>query len=241
MQKDTRYRSLFKAISWRLSGTVATMIIVFIFVGRVSVAAIVGGFEMIAKFLLYFLHERIWDKVKIGKKDITPFVLWFTGLSGSGKSTLAEAVYEKLKRSGYRIEHLDGDKVRSIFPKTGFSKQERNNHIRRVGFLASMLEKNGVMVTASFISPYAETRQFVRGLCRNFILTYVSAPLEICEKRDPKGMYKKARAGQIKNFTGIDDAYQAPQNPEIVINTDKKTVEESCQKIIAYLKNKGYI
>lgn len=241
MQKDTRYRSLFKAISWRLSGTVATMIIVFVFIGRVSVAAIVGGFEMIVKFLLYFLHERIWDKVKIGKKDITPFVLWFTGLSGSGKSTLAEAVCKKLKHSGYRIEHLDGDKVRSIFPKTGFSKQERNNHIRRVGFLASMLEKNGVMVTASFISPYAETRQFVRGLCRNFILTHVSAPLEVCEKRDPKGMYKKARAGQIKNFTGIDDAYQAPQNPEIIMNTDKETVEESCQKIIAYLKNKGYI
>lgn len=241
MQKDTRYRSLFKAISWRLSGTIATMIIVFILVGRVSVAAIVGGFEMIAKFLLYFLHERVWDKFNIGKKDITPFVLWFTGLSGSGKSTLAEAIYNELKRSGYRIEHLDGDKVRSIFPKTGFSKQERNNHIRRVGFLASILEKNGVMVTASFISPYKETRQFVRGLCRNIILTYVSAPLEVCEKRDPKGMYKKARAGQIKNFTGVDDVYQIPENPEIIIDTDKETVEESCQKIITYLKNKKYI
>ncbi|MCF7870306.1 MAG: adenylyl-sulfate kinase [Candidatus Omnitrophica bacterium] len=196
---------------------------------------------MITKFFLYFIHERIWDKVKIGKKDITPFVLWFTGLSGSGKSTLAEAVYGKLKHSGYRIEHLDGDKVRSIFPKTGFSKEERNNHIRRVGFLASMLEKNGVMVTASFISPYKEARQFVRELCQNFVLTYVSAPLEVCEKRDPKGMYKKARAGQIKNFTGVDDAYQAPENPEIVVDTDKETIEESCQKVIVFLKNKGYI
>jgi adenylylsulfate kinase len=236
MQKDTKYRSLFKAISWRLSGTLATMLIVFILTGRITIAAIAGGSEIVVKFFLYFIHERVWDKVNVGRRDITPFVLWFTGLSGSGKSTLSEAVYEKLKRCSYRIEHLDGDKVREIFPKTGFSKEERNSHIKRVGFLASMLEKNGIMVTASFISPYAETRQFVKRLCKNFILVYVSAPLEVCEKRDPKGMYKKARAGQIKNFTGIDDPYEQPKNPDICIDTSKESVQESVDKIMKYLK-----
>ncbi|MFC2096235.1 adenylyl-sulfate kinase, partial [Bacteroidota bacterium] len=190
------------------------------------------------KMVLYFFHERFWNKIEFGKKEIKPSVIWFTGLSGSGKSTLSENVFAKLKKKGIKVEHLDGDAVRNIFPKTGFSKEERNKHIRRVGFLASKLEQNGVTVIASFISPYQETRDFVRNLCSNFIEVHVSTPLEVCENRDTKGLYKKARSGEIKQFTGIDDPYEIPENPEISIDTTSLTVEESINNIIAFLNNR---
>jgi adenylylsulfate kinase len=164
------------------------------------------------------------------------FVLWFTGLSGAGKTTLADKVYDCIAMNGHRVEKLDGDMVRSVFPSTGFGKADRDAHIKRVGFLASLLEKHGVIVIASFISPYKEIRQFVRDRCRNFIEIYVSASLEECERRDPKGLYKKARAGEIKNFTGIDDPYEAPVAPELIVDTETQTVEESFSVILDYLE-----
>ena len=167
------------------------------------------------------------------------FVLWFTGLSGSGKSTLADIVYEYLKKKEMKIEKLDGDVVRSILPKTGFSKEERNEHIKRIGFISSMLERNGISVLASFISPYHESRNFVRRLCNNFIEVYVSTPVEECEKRDVKGLYAKARGGEIKNFTGIDDPFEVPVNPEIKIDTSNQSVEKSAGIIIEYLEKLG--
>lgn len=167
------------------------------------------------------------------------FVLWFTGLSGSGKSTLADKIYAELKRSGKKVEQLDGDIVRDIFPKTGFSKEERDQHIKRIGFLASILERNDVIVIASFISPYRESRDFVRKLCDNFIEVYVSASLEECEMRDVKGLYKKVRAGEIKHFTGIDDPYEIPENPELIIDSEKLSVNRSTEIIFEYL-NKNF-
>jgi len=164
------------------------------------------------------------------------FVLWLTGLSGAGKTTIAENIYAQLATNGQRVERLDGDVMRGLFPSTGFTKEARDEHIKRVGFVASRLEKHGVIVVASFISPYKETRQFVRDLCNNFIEVYVSASLSECERRDAKGLYKKARAGEIKNFTGIDDPYEAPDNPEIFVNTDKETVDESVSKIMNYIR-----
>ena len=155
------------------------------------------------------------------------FVLWFTGLSGAGKSTLADKIHHYLKERQVKVELLDGDAVRLVLPNIGFTKEERDNHIKRIGFLTSMLEKNDVTVIASFISPYKDTRNFVRGLCANFIEVYVKASLEACERRDVKGLYKKARNGQVQNFTGISDPYEEPQCPEIIIETDKQTIEES--------------
>ena len=162
-------------------------------------------------------------------------VIWFTGLSGAGKTTLAEKLAAYLKKNGEKCELLDGDTVRNIFPQTGFSKKERDDHVKRMGFLASMLERNGITVVASFISPYRESRDFVRKICRNFVEVYVSTSLEICEKRDVKGLYKKARKGEITSFTGIDDPYEAPLKPEITINTAGETVDESFEKLISSL------
>ena len=162
-------------------------------------------------------------------------MVWLTGLSGSGKSTIARWVAAQLRARGGRVEELDGDAVRGVFPNTGFSKAERDAHIRRVGFLASRLEHHGVIVLASFVSPYRESREFVRRLCRNFIEVYVATPLAECERRDVKGLYAKARRGDIRQFTGIDDPFEPPETPELTIDTTEVDVMESGQQIVALI------
>lgn len=170
-------------------------------------------------------------------KKWKPTVLWFTGLSGSGKSTISERLFEVIKERGYEVEHLDGDVIRDIFPKTGFSEAERNAHIKRVGFLASRLQAHKVFVIASFVSPYKEARDFVRDLCEDFTEIYISTPFEECERRDVKGLYEQARKGEIKNFTGLDDPYEAPENPELEIDTTDISLDEAVNQVIKYLDN----
>ena len=162
-------------------------------------------------------------------------------MPGSGKSTIANAVYEELKKENRKMERLDGESVRQLFPRTGFSRKDRIQHIERVGHLSSILVKNNITVVASFISPYRESRQFVRRLSTNFIEIFLNTPLEVCEQRDPKGLYAKARKGEIKQFTGVDDPYEKPENPNLVIDTVNKTVEENVKLIITHLKEKDLI
>lgn len=170
------------------------------------------------------------------------FVLWFTGLSGAGKTTIAVALEPKLRERGIKCERLDGDIVRTQLTRDlGFSKEDRDKNIERVTFVAKLLSRNNVGVLASFISPYAETRDYVRGETTNFIEVFVDAPLEVCAERDVKGMYKKAFAGEIKNFTGVSDPYEPPVNPEIHVQTNDETVEESAEKILAWLEEHQYI
>lgn len=159
-------------------------------------------------------------------------VLWFTGLSGSGKSTIAEKVVESLERTGDRVEHLDGDTIRDIFPEIGFTHAERDSHVRHIGFLASRLERHRVIVVVSLISPYEESRSFVRQLCDNFIEIYVATPIEECERRDVKGLYARARRGEITNFTGIDDPYEIPVNPELTIDTRGVSVDDAAAVVL---------
>ncbi len=172
-------------------------------------------------------------------KKFKPTVLWFTGLSGSGKSTISERVFEVLNERGYEVEHLDGDVIRDIFPKTGFSREERTAHIKRVGYLASRLQTHGVFVLGSFISPYQDARDFVRDLCDDFTEVYISTPLEECERRDVKGLYEKARKGEITQFTGIDDPYEEPENPELTIDTTSVSVEEAVERVLDYLSDQA--
>ncbi|MCD8487396.1 MAG: adenylyl-sulfate kinase [Desertifilum sp.] len=168
--------------------------------------------------------------------------LWFTGLSGAGKTTLSQAVAELLRRNGYRIEVLDGDIVRKNLSKgLGFSKSDRDENIRRIGFVAHLLSRNGVIVLVSAISPYQTIRDEVRDRIGNFVEIYVNAPLDVCEARDVKGLYKRARAGEIQGFTGIDDPYEVPVNPEIECRTDRETVTESVAKILVKLTEFGYL
>lgn len=174
--------------------------------------------------------------------DQKGFVVWMTGLSGSGKSTIAMAMIPKLKARGVNFERLDGDVVRaSLTRDLGFTKADRAMNIERVTFVAKLLSRNQVGCICSFISPYQSVRDSVRSQVTNFIEVYVNAPLDVCEDRDVKGMYKLAREGKIENFTGISDPFEAPENPAVEIKTDGMTVDESAEQLIAYLEENGYI
>ena len=171
------------------------------------------------------------------------FTLWFTGLSGSGKSTLAQYLTPKLRELGVKVEVLDGDEVREGLSKgLGFSKEDRDTNIRRIGFVANLLARNGVCAITAAISPYASIRDEVRSRTQaSFIEVYVECPLEVVEERDTKGLYKKARAGIIQNFTGISDPYEAPETPEVRVNTSEESIEESADKVLAFLRESGLV
>ena len=169
-------------------------------------------------------------------------VIWFTGLSGSGKTTVAQIVEDKLNDSGIPTEMLDGDVVRENLSKgLGFSKEDRDTNIRRIAFVAHLLQRNGVFVITAAISPYQAVRDEARAMAKDFVEIFADAPLEVCEERDVKGLYAKARAGEIKGFTGIDDPYEAPTEAEVVLATDKLTPEESAQQVIDKLVELKYV
>lgn len=170
------------------------------------------------------------------------FTLWFTGLPCSGKSAIADEVAKILKERGRRAERLDGDIVRQDLTRDlGFSKEDRDENIRRVTFVTKLLSRNGVAVLTSFISPYRIMRDRAREEATNFIEVYVRCPVDVCIKRDVKGMYEKAIRGEIKEFTGISDPYEEPLNAEIILDTDKESLEESTVKVIAKLEELGYL
>jgi len=170
------------------------------------------------------------------------FTLWFTGLSGSGKTTISTQVAIALKQRGCRVELLDGDVIRAaLSPGLGFSKDDRDMHIRRLGFVAHLLSRNGVIAITATISPYQAMRDEIREQTESFVEVYVKAPLALCEQRDAKGLYAKARAGEIKHFTGIDDPYEAPLTPDIVCDTEQESVEDSVAIVLSALETLAYI
>ena len=165
------------------------------------------------------------------------FVVWFTGLPGSGKSTVANGVARKLKSMGYRVEVLDGDWVRkTISFDAGFTREERRKHLLRIAWIARLLARNGIIVVCSFVSPYKSVREEVRKIIEEetpFIEVYVKCSLEECIKRDPKGLYKKALRGEIKHMTGIDDPYEPPEKPEIIVDTEHNNVDYNVEKVMS--------
>jgi adenylylsulfate kinase len=170
------------------------------------------------------------------------FTLWFTGLPCSGKSTLAKLVADELRRRGRGVEVLDGDVVRTHLTKgLGFSKEDRDENIRRIGFVCGLLSRHGAAAIAAAISPYRAVREEVRAGIENFLEVYVQTSLETCIRRDVKGMYQKALAGELKNFTGIDDPYEPPANPELVIDTEAEAPAESAARILAMLEQRGLL
>jgi adenylylsulfate kinase len=192
----------------------------------------------------------IWHDHKITKQERAkktaqkPCVLWFTGLSGSGKSTIANALEEVLYNNGNFTYLLDGDNVRhGLNSDLGFDEKSRIENIRRVGEVAKLFVQSGLIVLTAFISPFRSDRELVKKLVEEyeFIEIFIDTPLEVCESRDPKGLYKKARAGEIKDFTGIDSPYEAPTIPSIHIKNNNLSIEKACQQIIEYLIEKGYI
>ncbi|ALX50113.1 adenylyl-sulfate kinase [Lentibacillus amyloliquefaciens] len=192
----------------------------------------------------------VWHDSKVTKENRQELnnhksaVIWFTGLSGSGKSTISVELEKELYNQGVRTYRLDGDNIRHGLNKNlGFSPEDRKENIRRIGEVSKLMVEAGLFTLSAFISPYREDRDEVRELMEDgeFIEVFVDASVETCESRDPKGLYKKARAGEIKGFTGIDAPYEAPESPEVTVDTDKQSLEESVQTIVKYLNEKGYL
>jgi adenylylsulfate kinase len=170
------------------------------------------------------------------------FTIWFTGLPCCGKTTIANQVAALLKKRDYLVEQLDGDIIRQNFSSDlSFSKKDRDENIKRATFLAKMLSRNNVIVLASFVSPYRKQRRKARKDIKNFVEVYVRCPVKICMKRDVKGMYKKAIEGKIQHFTGVDDPYEEPENPELIVDTDIESVDESVEKVMQKIQELGYL
>jgi adenylylsulfate kinase len=240
MYRETNTRSVVKGISWRVVATTTTIIIVYVFFGRLDLAIAAGLIETVLKVALYWGHEKIWHKIHWGKKKIDPFNLWFTGLPLSGKSTIADKVYVELEKLHIPIERLDSKDIRDLIPDIGFSREDRNRHMHRIGFLIQKLQKNSISTVASFVSPYKESRKAIREMVKNNIVVYVKAEIETCKERDYKGVYEKAMAGELKNFSGINDVYEEPEHAEIVIDTETTSIDEAASLIVDYVK-KHYI
>ena len=240
MYKETNKRSLVKGVSWRVVATTTTMVIVYVFFGRLDLAIATGLLESVLKIGLFWLHEKAWFKVRWGKKRIEPFNLWFTGLPLSGKTTIADKVFDQLEKLDIPIERIDSKDIRDLIPGIGYSRDDRNRHMHRIGNLVCTLQNNSISTVASFVSPYKESRRAIREMVTNNIVVYVKADIETCKKRDYKGAYAKALSGEFKNFPGVDEVYEEPEHAEVVIDTDVTSVDKAVEIIVKYVK-KHYI
>jgi adenylyl-sulfate kinase len=193
-----------------------------------------GFFAQTATLLIQLLLRNYNREKRMGRKG---FTLWFTGLSGAGKTTLARLIEAELLARGHRVEVLDGDVIRTNLSKgLGFSKEDRDTNIRRIGFVCNLLTRNGVVAIAAAISPYRSVRDEVRRDIGTFVEVFVKCPIEVLAERDVKGLYKRALAGELKNFTGVDDPYEEPHTAEVVVETDSESPEASADRIIARLE-----
>lgn len=231
---DKTKLSLIKAVVYRIYSSSITFLIAFLLTGDLIAAISIGFLDTLVKVFSYFFFDEVWNKITGYKPK--PAVIWLTGLSGSGKTTIAKDLLEKLKKKSVVPVMLDGDEIRDIIKLHGFDEESRKKHNLSVGFISSLFEKQGNIVIVSLISPYDDVRNEIRKMCSNFIEVYVSTDLETCIERDPKGLYKKAKAGIIKDFTGISAPYYKPSNPEITLDTSKMSVSECSNRILDYLK-----
>lgn len=236
MYRETNIRTIAKGFSWRFFATATTIIIVYLFFGRLDLAIAAGIIETISKVALYYIHEKIWQRLKWGKKRIEPFNLWFTGLPLSGKTTIADLVFQKLQKYDLPLERIDSKDIRELIPNIGYSREERNQHMHRIGHLIRTLQNNSISTVASFVSPYHESRKAIREMVKNNVIVYIKADIESCKSRDYKGVYAKALEGKLQNFSGVNDTYEEPKHAEIIIDTDRLSAYEASEIIIRYLK-----
>jgi len=238
MYKETNIRSVVKGITWRVVASTTTMIIVYFFFGSIELAIATGLLETVAKVVFYWGHEKIWQKVRWGRKRIEPFNLWFTGLPLSGKTTIADKVYKELEKLDIPIERIDSKDIRELIPDIGYTREDRNRHMKRIAHLIKTLQHNSISTVASFVSPYRESRKVVREMLNNNIVVYLKADIKTCKQRDYKGVYAKALKGELQNFSGINDVYEEPKHAEIVIDTDSVSIDEAVLMIVAYVRKR---
>lgn len=273
---NSKKRHLAKTVTWRLIGTIDTMLLAWIISGDPMTGLKIGAAEVVTKMVLYYFHERTWYRINFGldrkqerkrrmkrsesiseniihqsykidqKKRLSllnqrPLLIWFTGLSGSGKSTMANLLENELHESGFKTYTLDGDNVRhGLCKDLAFTEQDRVENIRRIGEVSKLFLDAGIIVLSSFVSPFNEDREAVKALIGEdkFVEVFVDCPLEVCEQRDIKGLYKKAREGKIKNFTGIDSPFEKPINPDIHLKTNEEETSESLKKLLNFVEDK---
>ena len=238
MHIETHSRAIAKSISYRVFGSLITAVIIYFFVGRLDFAVAGGVADALAKIAAFYLHERVWNKIGFGKKQIEPFNLWFTGLPLSGKTTIGDKVFEELKKIDIPVERIDSKDIRDLIPQSGFSRIDRNEHMRRIGHLIKTLQNNSISTVASFVSPYKESRKVIREMVKNNVVVYIKADIENCKNRDYKGVYERAIRGELQNFPGINDVYEEPERAEIVIDTDLISADEAALIIVKYLKKR---
>lgn len=225
--------TLLKAVSYRVYSSLITFVISYVITRNVLASVSIGVIDTLVKVGSYYLFDEVWKR-KFDRQP-KPAVIWLTGLSGSGKTTIADKLVAALNEKNIKSVKLDGDEIRNAIKLHGFDEDSRKKHNLNVGYIASLFEKQGNIVIVSLISPYRDVRDEVRTMCQRFLEVYLSTDLDTCIARDPKGLYQKAIAGEIKDFTGISAPYEAPLNPELNINTATLDVDKSVSKIMALL------
>lgn len=225
---------LFKAVVYRIYSSVITFLISFLLTGNMVVSLSISLIDSLVKIFSYYAFDEIW--YRITGFNVSPAVVFLTGLSGSGKTTIAQKVIEKLRKKGFAPVLLDGDEIRDAIKLTGFDEESRKRHNLNVGYMAKILESQGKIVIVSLISPYDDIRKQIRGMCNKFIEVHVATDITVCIERDHKGIYQKAISGEIKDFTGISAPYYPPQNPELLLDTASMTTEACAAEIINLLK-----
>jgi adenylylsulfate kinase len=238
MFKDSKLRTFLKTISWRITATTTTVIIVYLFTGQIDTAIEVGLMEMVAKMLIYYFHERGWDSLKFGKIEVPSMVIWITGIPFSGKTHLGDMIATEFEKEQRKYQRLDSHTVRALFPNVGFAKKDVNNHLKRVGHLSSILEKNGIIAIASFVSPYCESRDFVRKLCTNFIEVHLHSTAEFAKQFDDKGFFEKAFKGEIEHVPGVTTEFEISEKTELTFDMEKTSLEKVKNEVMKYVKEK---
>ena len=236
MYIETGRRSLVKGITWRFLATTTTIIIVYLFFGRLDLALAAGALETTAKIFLYYMHERAWNRVKFGKKRVEPFNLWIIGLPLSGKKVLADRVYEQLqKQIDFPLERVDNRELRQILPEIGYERQNRIMHIKRVGYLITKLQGHSVSSICSFVSPYQESRDAVKEMTENYVEVFIDTKPEAYKERQASGYVESIDPEQLKDLERISQAYDRPKSPHIVISADEN-LDDAVKHIVAYVK-----
>lgn len=235
-------RRLMKAISWRIIGFISLTIITFLLTGSWMLSGSVSLLHSLNQIILYYFHEKMWDRFKCGK--LGGVAVQMTGLSGAGKTTIALKLKELLELKGFEVEIVDGDEYRkNLCSDLGFSKKDRIENIRRLAFVSHKLSGQGKISIIAAINPYEEARKFLKSYSNKHITAFINAPLQTVIDRDTKGLYKKALKDKndpeyLPNFTGISDTFEDPTDPDIVINTDQESVDESAKKLEKFILNR---
>lgn len=225
-----------KTIIYRPYSTLVTATVAYMVTGSFEAGAIIGSIDAIVKIFTYYVFDLFWDKIT--KKQYRTSLLLLTGMSSAGKTTIARSILKKLQSEGKSAMIIDGDEIRDVFKNTGFDKESRIKHGKDVGKMAVYLQSQGIIPIVSLIYPYAESRDYTRSISEDFVEIYVSTPLKICEQRDVKGLYKKARSGEIKDFTGIskNSPYETPVAPELTFDTSIESLDKIVKDILNHIK-----